>query len=319
MPSRPLIVRLRNWVGDVALGLPMLQRLQAQGYDLMLVGKRWAADLFAGQGWPVEPLADGLAARVHQLRALRARALQRDPGFARQPIHALCLPYSFSSALEMRLAGLRSIGYAHEGRGWLLAQRLPRPIAAHEMAVYWKLGSALIGADAPLPDRVQLSLTPAHRDAAAELRRLHSIADGYVVLCPFAGGTFDKIDKCWPGFPAFAATRLPPLGRGVVICPGPGEEEVIAARDYPGCLVVRGVGLGTYAALLADAALVVANDTGPGHLAAAVGAPLVSVLGPTDPGRWGARGPTVTIVRGADGWPDDDAVFTAVREALDSR
>jgi ADP-heptose:LPS heptosyltransferase len=69
----------------------------------------------------------------------------------------------------------------------------------------------------------------------------------------------------------------------VLICPGPGEEKPIAARDFPGCITLPGVGLGAYAALLRDAALVVANDTGPGHMAAAVGTPLVSVLGPTDP------------------------------------
>jgi heptosyltransferase-2 len=77
------------------------------------------------------------------------------------------------------------------------------------------------------------------------------------------------------------------------------------------------VGLGAYAALLRDAALVVANDTGPGHMAAAVGAPLLSVLGPTDPARWGAVGPTVHIMRqGTDGWPGLDAVAAQAQRLL---
>ena len=42
MTPRPLIVRLRNWVGDVILGVPALQLLQSQGYELHLVGKGWA-------------------------------------------------------------------------------------------------------------------------------------------------------------------------------------------------------------------------------------------------------------------------------------
>ena len=50
-PSRPLIVRLRNWVGDVTLGVPTLQRLADHGYALQLVGKGWARDLLAGQGF----------------------------------------------------------------------------------------------------------------------------------------------------------------------------------------------------------------------------------------------------------------------------
>ena len=55
-PNRPLIVRLRNWVGDVTLAVPMLQRLAAAGHDLQLVGKGWARDLLAGHGWPVQVL-----------------------------------------------------------------------------------------------------------------------------------------------------------------------------------------------------------------------------------------------------------------------
>jgi heptosyltransferase-2 len=100
----------------------------------------------------------------------------------------------------------------------------------------------------------------------------------------------------------------------VLICPGPGEETAIALRDYGNCRVARGVGLGAYAVLLRDAALVIANDTGPGHMAAAVGAPLLSVLGPTDPARWGAIGPTVRFARGdAGGWPSLADVLARAR------
>ena len=55
MPAqrRPLIVRLRNWVGDVTLGVPLLQRLADEGYELHLVGKGWARDLLAGATGPV--------------------------------------------------------------------------------------------------------------------------------------------------------------------------------------------------------------------------------------------------------------------------
>jgi heptosyltransferase-2 len=61
--------------------------------------------------------------RLAQLRALRRQALIDDPGFDRR-LNALCLPFSFSSALEFRLAGLRAIGHAHEGRSLLLSRSL---------------------------------------------------------------------------------------------------------------------------------------------------------------------------------------------------
>jgi heptosyltransferase-2 len=80
--------------------------------------------------------------------------------------------------------------------------------------------------------------------------------------------------------------------------------------------VLDKVPLDEYAALLERCRLMVSNDTGPGHLAAAVGAPLVSVLGPTEPGHWGAWGETVHLVRSADGWPAIDTVLAAAQTVM---
>ena len=67
----PLIVRLRNWVGDVVLSVPTLQRLQAAGFELHLVGKGWAGDLLAGFGWQSHKLPARHFERLGQLRHLR--------------------------------------------------------------------------------------------------------------------------------------------------------------------------------------------------------------------------------------------------------
>ena len=315
MPSAafPLIIRLRNWVGDVTLGLPTLQRLADAGYDLQLVGKGWARDLLAGHGWPVHVLPKTMADRIRLLRRLRAEALVADPDFGRR-LNAVCFPYSFSSALEFRLAGLRAIGHAYEGRSLLLGRSVPRPTGQHELAVYWHLGSALLGAEAPLPAAIGLRIADAHRDTARRLQQ--SLAPGYIVICPFAGGTWSGQDKTWPGFADFVANELPAFGRDIVICPGPGDEETIAQRDFPAATRLSGVDLGSYAALLQGAALMISNDTGPGHMAAAVGTPLLSVLGPSDAAQWGAWGPTVRFLQGPAGWPGAPEVLAAVAAAL---
>ncbi len=313
-PCRPLIVRLRNWVGDVTLGLPTLQRLSDAGYALQLLGKGWAADLLAGHGWPVHKLAPTARGRIAQLRELRRQAQAADPGFDRR-LNAVCFPYSFSSALEFRLAGLRALGHAYEGRSLLLGRAVPRPPGVHELQVYWHLGSALLGADAPLPASLGLRVAPQHRAEAAALRARHGIQPGYIVVCPFAGGTWSGQDKTWPAFPQWVADVLPQLGRDVVIVPGPGEEA-IARQHYPGARLLAGVGLGSYAALLSDAALMVSNDTGPGHMAAAVGTPLLSVLGPSDPLLWRAWGPGVQLLQGAGTWPTVTDVASAARNTL---
>jgi heptosyltransferase-2 len=310
-------VRLRNWVGDVTLAVPTLQRLADAGYELHLVGKGWARDLLAGHGWPVQTLAGTWRERVAQWRTLRRQAQAADPAFDRR-LNALCLPYSFSSALEMRLAGLRALGHAHEGRSWLLADRLPRPRGLHELQVYWELGSRLLREPAPLPERIGLKLAPQAVAQARALRQQHGIGDGYLVICPFAGGTWAHQDKTWPAFAEFVARDLAALGRPVLVCPGPGEEDEARAR-YPQATLLPGVKLGAYAALLSEAAVMISNDTGPGHIAAAVGAPLVSVLGPSDPVLWRAWGPGVQLVQGAQGWPERGAVLHAVQQALTPR
>ncbi len=316
-PSRPLIVRLRNWVGDVTLGVPTLERLAAAGFELQLVGKRWAADLLGAYGWPVHPLAEGFGARIDQLKALRAQALAADPGFGRR-LNALCFPFSFGSALEFRLAGLRALGQAHEARGWLLGRSLPRPRGLHELQVYWQYADALLGDSTPAPASIGLRVTPRHAQEAAALREGHGLAPGYVVVCPFAGGTYDGADKCWPGFADFVRRELPAFGRRVLCCPGP--AEVAQARAQFGTTtIVEGVGLGAYAALLKDAALMISNDTGPGHIAAAVGTPTLSVLGPTDPAQWGTWGPNVHHLRHWPRWPEAAEVAAVAARMLEGR
>jgi heptosyltransferase-2 len=211
---------------------------------------------------------------------------------------------------------LRAIGHAYEGRGWLLSRSVRRPQGRHELEVYWDLGNALLGSAAQAPPAIDLAVGVAQRQAAQALLERHRVRPGYIVICPFAGGTWSGVDKTWPEFPAFAAQLVQRAVRDVLICPGPGEEP-IAARDYPQAICLPNVPLGSYAALLQRAALMVSNDTGPGHIAAAVGTPLLSVLGPSDPAQWGAWGPTVRFVRGEGGaWPDIGAVSAAAAAAL---
>jgi heptosyltransferase-2 len=317
MAGRALIVRLRNWVGDVTLGVPMLQRLADHGYALQLIGKGWARELLAGHGWPVHVLPPTVSGRLALLRRLRAQAAAVDPGFVRR-INALCLPYSFSSALEFRLAGLRALGHAYEGRSLLLAAAPKRLPHAHELEVYWQLGDLLLGTPAPAPRAIGLQVSALHLAQAVALRAARGIEPGFIAICPFAGGTWAKQDKTWPAFASFAAADLPAFGRSVVICPGPGEEAQAQAQ-FPAAQLLAGVGLGTYAALLKDASLMIANDTGPGHIAAAVGTPLISVLGPSDAAQWRAWGPGVQVVQGDGTWPSTAAVVAAVTRTLTPR
>ena len=133
MTTRPLIVRLCNWIGDVVLSLPALKRLQDSGYTLQLYGKGWAPTLLSGYAWPVTVRGKTLRDRVQQLKTLRAQCQAIDPGFDAR-INALAMPNSFSSALELRLAGLRAAGLARDGRSLLLGHRLhAKPAGPHAL------------------------------------------------------------------------------------------------------------------------------------------------------------------------------------------
>lgn len=318
--KRPLVIRLRNWVGDVVLSTPVLLGLQAQGHPLTLVGKGWAAELLAGFGWPVLKLGATHGERVGQLAQWRRDVLHErwgSPG----GINAISFPYSLSSALEMRLAGLKAIGYDGEGRALLLHRSWPRPrrgLGGHELEVYWRLGQALMpGQEAP-PQQLRWFLHERHEARARELMQAHGLSPGFIMICPFAGGTFEGLDKRWPSFSEFSRQALPLLGRRVVVCPGPGEETQ-ARTEHGEVTVLEGVDLGTCAALMRHSALMISNDTGPGHLAAAVGTPLLSVLGPTEPGHWGAWGSGVHIERCWPQWPSVDTVLQRSREILASK
>ena len=314
MNPRPLIVRLRNWVGDVVLGVPALQLLHSHGFELQLVGKAWAGALLAGQGWTVHQRPEGLLACAGQLRGLRCGARQCDAQFDRRD-NAVVLPTSFSSALEMRLAGLRAVGYAQEGRSPLLRRTIAHTAQGeHALTSYWRLACEFLQLQADPPGEIGLLTSPADQASADAMLAAHGLRPGFVVICPFAGGLFEKQDKTWPAFADFTRQLLQ-LGRDVVACPGPGEETIISAA-HPGVKLLAGVGLGTYGGLLRRAALVVSNDTGPAHLAAAVGAPVLSVLGPTKPEQWAPWGSKVEVIRHWPQWPSVDVVRQRVQALL---
>ncbi len=298
--QRPLIARIRNFIGDVVLLIPALERLQRAGYELHLVGKPWATSLLEAYGWPVTRYPKGFSERRATLKRATEPLRALDPGFASR-INAITFATSFSSALDMRAAGLSPFGFAVEGRSILLTKSAPIVYGEHALESYWRLTSHFLNDQAPPPAAVELQISAAADLAALSALKAAGVKRGYIVLVPFAGGTFEKLDKKWPHFAALASA-LTSTGRDIVMAPGP--DELDAARTIcPGARLLPKLELGPYAAVLRDAALTISNDTGPGHMAASVGGTLLSVLGPTKIEQWGPRGPQVTVVQRYPDWP----------------
>jgi len=305
--SRHLIVRLPNWVGEATLTLPTLVCLHESGFELHLFGRTWAADLFAGHHWSVYARPDSFRRAVARLVELRDRLSAIDPGFERR-INMLLFPKSHSSALEARIAGLRAVGYACDWRSYLLRRSIRYEPAEHAADAYWRIG-ACVSASAPAQHARHTRLNPSPAQNAEARRLIHAsrVSGPYAVLCPFSGSADRDERKRWPVFPEFS-NRLASRGIKSIVCPG--RDEADRARElYPKAVIFTDISLGVYAALMRDSWCTIANDTGPGHVAAAAGATLVSVLGPSFLDRWTARGPEVTCIGYGARWPTLDEVF----------
>jgi heptosyltransferase-1 len=134
-----------------------------------------------------------------------------------------------------------------------------------------------------------VSLKIPAEDQGAVCARLRAQGlDRYIVLSPGGGWR----SKCWPAerFGALCSKLRESLSLRAIVNAGPGDDDLAAAvvrTSGDAAPFVHHGSLGELMALLRGAACVVAGDTGPLHLAAAIGTPLVALFGPTDPARNG--------------------------------
>jgi heptosyltransferase-2 len=308
MPSS-VYVRLPNWVGDACMCLPAIALLQDAGLPLVLCGRPWARDLFAGLA-PAAMLAVGQGFRA-DLQHLRSRPIRGARG--------LLFTNSFSSALTMRLAHVPAVGYRGDGRSLLLRWPVARPAVTHEVEVFyhlarqalarWKVDTTTLP-ESP-PPRLHLPLTAGNRGAATQALALAGIDRPVVLLSPTATGLHHGQPKAWPHFEALARA-LNDAGHCCVICPPP-NEVAVAQAAVPSAKVLPSLPLGGFAALAQRAALVVCNDSGTSHLAAAVGARQITLFGVTRRERTGPWSPDAVCLGAHDAWPD---IVTVVERAL---
>lgn len=301
--SLPLAVRLPNWIGDVVMSVPTLDALHGAGFELQCFGRGWAKDLLAGCPWQTSSLPGGIRADARCLRASRCA-------------HGLLFPNSFSTALAMRLANIQPAGYPGNARSPLLGVRVSRGPRRHEVEAFWRLGSAVQSRWRPaaawpssIPHRIHIPVPDRDRQqAASALRRAGASQQGYWVLAPGATGTIRGRTKVWPHWKQLGQ-RLRDEGREIVVCPGPGEANRVRAT-LPDATLLDGVGLGTYLAVLAQAELTIANDSGPMHLAAASGCAVIGIFGHDATRTYPWNGHWIGDQRG---WPDVEEVICQAR------
>jgi heptosyltransferase-2 len=306
-----VLVRLPNHVGDACMALPALRALQAAGCDCTMAGRAWAESLFAGLARPFVPLAGTVLADRRSVRAWRAAAGAAD-------VRGVVLPNSIGSALAFVAAGVPSVGLATDGRGALLRWPVPEPAPCHEVERFYAVARGALAAwslppPGPVPAALGLVPTAAQQAAADELIAAHSL-HRYALLAPVATGRHHGQAKHWAHFAALAPA-LAARGLAAVVAPPAAEADAVRAA-MPTARRLPPVSLGVYAALAAAAAVVIANDSGSSHVAAAVGARQVTIFGVTDRARTGPWSPRAVCVGANGAWPDVPAVVAALDEAL---
>ncbi len=223
------------------------------------------------------------------------------------------------------LAGVpRRVGLDSDGRGFAHQVRVPAPPAdpRHEADVYLATVRALGLAVAD--PRLEFFPSADDEQALAHVHPSTFTPHPLVVIHP-AGGVnpgMTLLAKRWPAerFAALADRLIDAQDAQVVLVGGPGDTEVSAAvrqamRREVVDLTAR-LSFGAVGALARRAALYIGNDTGATHLAVAVGAPTLMIMGPTDPRRYGPYRPTAPDTVAAVAPPDArPADYLALRHA----
>jgi heptosyltransferase I len=281
---RFLLVRLGS-MGDVIHALPAASALRDTFPEARIdwaIESRWAR-LLEGNPDLNEVIsvdrksAGGITATVRQLRAAKYSCAIDFQGLYKSALLA------FASGAPRRI-GFQS-SYAREGLASRFYTDRLNPRGAHKVEHNLTLAEAA-GARKSSP-RFPLAVCAADEERAARELAAHKLGN-FFVLNPGGGW----LSKCWPAERYGESHRdlAERYGWRGVVTFGPGEEDlarkVVETAGNPPPVAIA-LDLGPLMALMRRARLVISADTGPLHLASALGTPVVGLFGPTDPSRNG--------------------------------
>jgi ADP-heptose:LPS heptosyltransferase len=302
-PQRILLLRLER-IGDLVMALEAIRdvRALAPSAQIDLVVGSWNAAL-AGAVPGVDRVetldvrwltreGDGLgtAALLRTARRWRERGYDLAINFE---------PDIRSNLLAAAVGAARTAGWASGGGGPLLDIALDYDPTAHTAANARRLVQHVFERTAPESPRPLLVIPDEATAAATAL--LRPVPGRRLVGIHVSGG---RSIKQWPPerFAAVAARLADSRGAAIVATGAPADRTLVS--ELQTALAPRPVidassadGLLVSAAVLARLDVLVTGDTGPMHLAAAVGTPVVAVFGPSDPARYATRGPFDRVVR----------------------
>jgi heptosyltransferase II len=285
-------VFLPNWLGDVVMSTPTLRAIRRHlGPDARMVGiiRPHLADTLAGTNWFDElwqfrPRGLGTGQRWDLIWRMRRERFDM----------AVLLTNSMHTALLAGLGGAKQrIGYVRDGRGPLLTGKLffrrqgRRIIPAPTVEIYLALAEA-IGCP-PEPPRLELALTDDEERVGDRIWRDLGLRTDGRVMALNCGGAFGSAKRWLPEHAGKLARRVAEeLDHDVLVLCGPGEapfaRQIVGhAHQHPRVfsLADQPLGMATTKSCLQRSRLLISTDSGPRHVAAAFGRPVMTLLGPT--------------------------------------
>ena len=293
-----LIVR-SDRLGDWVLTLPLIDRIKEAAPEVRLGAMATAA---AAPLLELYAAVDTVIISKRGFGGLRqtAAAVRRGRFDAAVVVHPDIL-----DTLAVWFAGVKlRVGNGYRGYSFLYNRRVyfhRSPSTRHEIEYNLRylepLGLA-VPAEGPAP---RLDVAEAGRAKARRLLAARGVSgDGYVVVHPGSGGS--SLNWSPHRYRILAAELFKALGAAVVITGSAAEAEVASYVAGEGARRVSVAGetdLETLLGVLAGARLFVSSNTGPMHLAAAVGTPTLSLFSPLrsgSPKRWGPRGERAAVI-----------------------
>jgi heptosyltransferase-2 len=284
-----ILIRANNWIGDVVMISPAVRAIREHfsGARVAILARSWVLEALRSNPYfddLIEYDRDGIHAgaigRLRLVRDLRRRRFDL----------AVLFQKAFEAAALAVLAGARMrVGYATDLRRPLLTHPLPLPDPnAHHVEGFLGIARAL-GCAIPDPHPF-FHLDAEDREHARALIRAAGTPEDALLIALHPGAS--KPQRAWhAGRFALLGRRLAErLGARIVLLGGPGDGPDLArvAAGMPAGALCRLPGvpsLRDMGGVLERCRLFVGNDSGPMHVAAAVGVPTVGIFGPGSPRR----------------------------------
>jgi heptosyltransferase-2 len=262
-----------QWIGDAVMTEPLLRRLAARGEQLTVGALPWVAPVYRAMPQVVEVIEFPFQHGGLQFRERRAIAKRIEGRFDK----AYVLPNSLKSALLPFLAAIpERIGYFGEARIGLLTHRLKNPKNKPPMVAFY---SALSGEAGTEKDQPQLSVDLGATRETVKAQGLRPRE--YAVFAP--GSEYGSA-KRWPA--AHYAALAAQVGLPVVLL-GSAKEAALCdevAKAAPNCINLAGnTSVDQAIQWIAATKVVVSNDSGLMHIAAALGVRQVAIFGSSSP------------------------------------